>query len=176
MATGFFAKFLRGRRRSKAWDEAYRFKKAGNFAAAAGVYEGLAADSLADNELIYEGDCHDAFQMWLQAKNIDNALAQARNALRVTSDCRCLVWSDSTVDDLCKMVGELYVAGYATAADAFAKEINERLIALGLPARLETKHAKFPITCPQCGGTLPFTYSDDNLTCPFCSSVIHAGS
>jgi len=176
MATGFFAKFRRGRRRNKGWDEAYRFKKAGNFAAAAEVYQKLAADSLADNELIYEGDCHDAFIMWLQAKNIDNALGQARSALRVTSDSGCLNWSSSTVDDLCKMVGELYVAGYATAADAFANEINEQLVAKGLPARLETKHGKFPTTCPQCGGALPFTYSDDSLTCPFCSSVIHAES
>ena len=174
MATGFFAKFLRGRRRSKAWDEAYRFKQAGDFAAAAGVYEGLAADSLADNELIYEGDCHDAFVMWLQAKNVDNALGQARKALRVTSDSGCLNWSSSTVDDLCKMVGELYVAGCATAADSFANEINEQLVAKGLPARLATKHGKFPTTCPQCGGELPFTYADDNIICPFCSSVIHS--
>jgi len=63
-----------------------------------------------------------------------------------------------------------------TAADAFANEINEQLVTKGLPARLETKHGKFPTTCSQCGGALPFTYSEVNLTCPFCSSVIHAES
>lgn len=171
---GFFADFRRSRRRRKAWDEAYRFKHAGNFAAAAGVYERLAADSLPDNELIYEDDCHDAFRMWLKAKNVDSALIQARNALRVISDSDWLSMSSDTVDDLCKMVGELYVAGYATAADAFEREINEQLVAHNLPPRSETKHGLFPTTCPQCGGALPFTYSDVSLTCPFCSCVIRA--
>ena len=126
------------------------------------------------NELIYEGDCHDAFLMWLAARNVDNALAQARNALRVISDSGWLSMSDGTVDDLCKMVGELYVAGYATAADTFFREINEQLVAHNLPPRTEARHGKFPATCPQCGGTLPFTNSDESLTCPFCSCVIRA--
>ena len=171
---GFFANFRRSRGRRKAWDEVYRFKDAGNFAAAAGVYERLAAESLQYNELIYEGDCHDAFLMWLAARNVDNALAQARNALRVISDSDWLSMSDDTVDDLCKMVGELYVAGYATAADAFFREINEQLMAHNLPPRTEARHGKFPATCPQCGGTLAFTNSDESLTCPFCSCVIRA--
>jgi hypothetical protein len=171
---GFFADFRRNRRRSKAWDEAYSFIRVGNFAAAASVYERLAADSVQHNELIYESDCHDAFKMWLKAMNVDNALTQARNALRVISASDWLSSSSDTVDDLCKMVGELYVAGYATAADAFSSEINEQLVAHDLPARSQIKHGKFPTTCPQCGGSLPSTYSDESLTCPFCSCIIHA--
>jgi hypothetical protein len=171
---GFFADFKRNRRRSKGWDEAHRFKRAGQFAEAAGVYERLAADSLQYNELIYEGDCHDAFKFWLKAMNVDNALTQARNALRVISDSNWLRMSSETVDDLCKMVGELYVAGYATAADTFLREINEQLVAHDLPPRSEVKHGKFPTTCPQCAGTLPSTYSDESLTCPFCGCVIRA--
>jgi hypothetical protein len=170
---GFFADFKRNRRRRKAWDEAYSFKRAGNFAAAAGVYERLAAESLTYNELIYESDCHDAFANWLEARNVDNALAQARAALSVIG-ATDWIRSDSTVDDFCKMVGELYVAGYATAADAFQQEINAQLVAHNLPPRTVTKRGKFPETCPQCGGTLPFTNSDESLTCPFCSCVIRA--
>ncbi len=56
-----------------------------------------------NNELIYESDCHDAFKLWLKAMNVDNALTQARNALRVISASDWLRSSD-TVDDLCKMV------------------------------------------------------------------------
>lgn len=77
---GFFTEFRQNRRRSKAWDEAHGYGRSGNFAAAAEVYERLAAESLQYNELI----------------------------------------------------------------------------------------------CPQCGGTLPFTYNDVSVTCPFCSSVIRA--
>lgn len=171
---GFFTNFRRSRRRSGAWGEANRFKRAENFAAAAVVYERLAADSRQYNELICQDDCHDAFKMWLKAKNVDQALVQARNALSVIVDTCWFNSSSDELDDLFKMVGELYAAGYATAADAFAREINQQLVAHNLPPRSETRHGHFPTTCPQCGGTLPFSYSDESVTCPFCSCVIRA--
>lgn len=170
----FFENFRRDRRRSKAWSEAYGFRKAENFAEAAKVYERLALESLQYNELIYEGDCHDAFNYWIKAGNPENALRNARDALRVIGDSDWITDSVDTVDDVCKMVGELYGAGYAPAADVLANEINAKLVAHKLPARFETKHGKFPTACPQCGGVLPFTYSDSSVTCPFCSSAVRA--
>src|SRR5436190_535321 len=132
---GFFADFRRSRRRSRAWDEAHRFKRVENFAAAAGVYERLAADSRQYNELICQDDCHDAFTLWLKANDVDQALVQARNALSVIGGTSWFTSSSDEVADLFEMVGELYAAGYATAADTFAREINEQLVAHDLPPR-----------------------------------------
>jgi len=171
---GFVTNFKRNRRRRKAWDEAYRLSHSGNFVEAAKIYERMATESLEYNELIYEGDCHDAFKTWLKAANPDNALSNARNALQVIGDSDWIRLSEGTVDDLCKMVGEFYGAGYEPAADLFANEINAELVKNKLPPRFETRHGKFPAACPQCGGTLPFTYSDVSITCPFCKSVIRA--
>jgi len=171
---GFFTEFRRNRRRSKAWDEARDYRTTGNFGAAAEVYERLAKESLQYNELIYEGDCHDAFKYWLKADNPENALRNARNALKVVSASDWIIEYDDTMDDVCKMVGELYGAGYTPAAEIFANEINAELVKHKIKPRFETKHTKFPTACPQCGGTLPFTYSDVSVTCPFCSSVIRA--
>jgi hypothetical protein len=168
---GFLADLKQRRRRSQAWDEAYAFRQAGDFASAAKVCEGLAAGTLTDNELIYESDCHDAMKDWLKAHDVENALANARNALRVIAASNWFP-ADSTVDDICEMVGEFYTEGYATVADMFANEINAEYVKHNLPVRFTTKHGKFPTNCPQCGGTLPFTYSDVSVTCPFCSAVV----
>jgi hypothetical protein len=171
---GFFTEWGQNRRRRKGWDEAHAYGRSGNFAAAAKVYERLATESLQYNELIYEGDCHDAFEFWLKAANPENALRNARAALKVVSASDWIIESDDTIDDVCKMVGELYGAGYESAAEIFANEINTELVKHELKPRFQTKHGKFPMACPQCGGTLPFTYSDVSVTCPFCSSVIRA--
>ena len=172
---GFFTDFKRNRRRSKAWDEAYAYRSANKFAEAAKVYERIASESLQYNELIYVGDCHDAFTDWLKAADPENALRIARDALRVVGSSDWIIKMDHTLEDICKMVGEFYGAGYGTAADLFANEINAELVRNHLPPRFESKHGKFPAACPQCGGNLPFTYSDVSVTCPFCKSVIAAG-
>ena len=171
---GFFANFKRSRHRSKAWDQAYGFRKAGRFAEAAKVCERIASESLQYNELIYADDCHDAFKDWLKAANPENALQNARNALRVIGTSDWMLEMDDTLGKICSTVGELYGAGYAAAAELFANEINAELARHKLPPRFETKHGKFPVNCPQCGGNLPFTYSDISVTCPFCNSVIAA--
>lgn len=171
---GIFTEFRRRRRRSKAWGQAYDFKRQRKFAEAAAVYERLAEDSFKYNLFIYSGDCHDAFRLWLEAKNIDNAMREARKALHAISEKGWIKTSKSAVDDLCKIVGELYVSGYATAADTFAREINEQLEKNGLPPRLEIRRGKFPTTCPQCAGALPFSYSESSVTCTFCGSVVRA--
>jgi hypothetical protein len=171
---GLFNNFKRNRHRSKAWDEAYAYRKAGKFAEAAKVCERIAAESLQYNELIYAGDCHDAFKDWLKAADPENAMRTARDALRVIGSSDWMIEMDDTRDDICRIVGEFYEAGYGAAADLFANEINAELARHQLPPRFETKHGKFPAACPQCGGNLPFTYSDVSVTCPFCNSVIAA--
>jgi hypothetical protein len=124
---GFFTEFKRNRRRSKAWDEARAYDRSGNFAAAAEVYERLAADSLQFKELIYEGDCHDAVNYWLKAGKPEDALRNSRAALKVVSATDWIIECENTIDDVCKIVGELYGAGYAPAAEMFANEINAEL-------------------------------------------------
>ena len=169
---GFFADYRRKRRRAKARDEAYHYRQAGRLTEAAEVYERMAAEVRADNELIYEDDCHDAVRAWLQANNPEAALRNARNALKVIANSEWINLSKDTVEDICQMVGEFYAAGYGAAADLFAGEINAALAAHNLPARFQTTHGKFPALCPQCGGALPVNYSDSSVTCSFCGSVI----
>jgi hypothetical protein len=141
---GFFTNFKRNHRRNKAWNEAYRYRDAGNFAEAAKVWERLAPEALEYNELIYADDCRDAFKLWLKARDPESALRNARNALRVISDSGWITKSDHTVDDICNMVGELYGAGDATAAEIFGNEINAELVKNNLPPRFQTSHRKFP--------------------------------
>src|SRR5689334_17569192 len=104
---GFFANFKRNRYRRKAWQEAYDLKRAGKFIEAAKVYERTAAESLKYNELIYEGDCHDALECWLKAGQPEMALRIARETLQVIANTDWLKASNTT-DDICKMVGEFY--------------------------------------------------------------------
>jgi hypothetical protein len=170
---GFFANYRRKRSRAKARDEAYRHCHAGEWTEAAEVYERMAAEVREDNELIYEDDCHDAVRTWLKANNPEAALRNARSALNVIANSDWINLSKDTVEDICQMVGEFYAAGYGTAADMFAGDINAALAAHNQPLRFETNHGKFPALCPQCGGTLPSNYSDSSVTCSFCGSVIH---
>jgi hypothetical protein len=167
----FFADLKRERFRNRSWDEAYACREANDFAGAAKVYERLAEDTLTHNVLIYEGDYHDALKEWLKAGDVENALANARRALAAIADTDWFP-KDDVVEDICSMVGEFYTDGFATAADTFANEINAVYAKHGLPLRLTTKHNKFPTNCPQCGGVLPFTYSDLSVTCPFCGAVV----
>ncbi len=171
---GVFTNFKRNRHRRKAWREAYAYRRAGKFAEAAKVGERIAADSLKYNELIYADDCHDAFKDWLKAANPDQAMQNARDALRVIGTSDWMLERDDSMASFCNMVGEFVGAGYSTAAELFANEINAELARHKMAPRFETKHGKFPAACPQCGGNLPFTYSDVSVTCPFCKSVIGA--
>jgi len=112
----------------------------------------------------------DAFRMWIKAGDIDKALQQGRDMLRILDEAGWLDKSSSTLDDLSQMVGELYVAGYTTQADTFSKEINERLAARGLsiqpiPTPVAPNQGKLPTICPQCGGTLPNANGKEDVTC-----------
>jgi hypothetical protein len=170
----WFREYLRDRRRSKSWSEAYDLARAGKYAEAADIYAGRAAESLKYNELIYASDCQDAFKMWIKAKNVERALEEARNALRVLSDTGWLSKSDDSVEKLSGLAGELYVAGYAAEAESFLREINEQLAAHGLPHASAPEGAKLPTACPHCGGLLSPPRGETEVTCSYCGSVIRA--
>lgn len=173
------------RRRNKAVGEASDLEYNGKYGEAAEVYARLAAEQGKSNELIYAIYIHDAFNLWLKAKEIDKAIAQAREVLRVLSDSGWLKKSDDTVNDLSQMVGELYVAGYTAEADTFSREINAELVAQGLApmsgsittasSTASSKTGVLPVNCPDCGGPLPDSGSTDVVKCIYCGSVIHAG-
>jgi hypothetical protein len=115
--------------------------------------------------------------MWLKAKKADQALLQAGEVLGVLSDTGWLGQSSEAVDDLSKMVGELYVAGYLAEAAKLSDDINLQLAAHGLPPRANTspvRPGQFPSICPQCGGALPSSDTATEIKCPFCGSIIHA--
>src|SRR5881227_2453263 len=102
LTMGFFTDFKRNRRRSRARNEAYLYRRAENFAEAAKVWERIATESVQYNELIYKDDCHDAFTYWLKAGSPEDALRNARNALRVIGGSEWITDSPDTVDDICK--------------------------------------------------------------------------
>ena len=166
----WFREYLRDRRRSKSWREAYDLAQAGRYAEAADVYARRAAEALEYNELIYASDCHDAFKMWIKANEIGRALEEARKALRVLSDTGWLSKSDDSVEKLRGLAGELYVAGYAAEAETFLSEIKEESAAHGsAPAG-----GKLPAACPQCGGLLSAARGEAEVTCAYCGSTIRA--
>jgi type VI protein secretion system component VasK len=177
--------YQRDRRRDRAVGEASDLDYNGKPGEAAEVYAKLAAEELKSNELIYALYGRDAFKLWLKAKNIEKAMAQAREVLRVLSDAGWFKKSDDTVNNLSQMVGELYVAGYTAEADTFSKEINEALVAQGLApmtgydriagSPTTSKPGKLPAICPDCGGPLPDSGGQDEVKCLYCGSVIHAG-
>jgi hypothetical protein len=177
--------YQRDRRRDKAVGEASDLDYNGKPGEAAEVYANLAAEELKSNELIYALYSRDAFKLWLKAKNIGKAMAQARDVLRVMSDAGWLKKSDDTVNDLSQMVGELYVAGYTAEADMYTKEINAALVAQRLApmvgsdrtagALTTLNSGKLPSICPDCGGQLPDAGGKDQVQCLYCGSIIHAG-
>jgi rubrerythrin len=175
--------FQRDRRRNKTVGEATDLDYDGKPGESAEVYAKLAAEEGESNELIYALFSQNAFKLWLKAKEIDKAMAKARDILRVLSDSGWLKKSDDTVNDLSQMVGELYVAGYTAEADTFAKEINAALVAQGLAPLASAdktagpataKPGKLPSICPDCGGPLPEAGDQDQVLCPYCGSVIRA--
>jgi hypothetical protein len=181
---GAFQRWRRSRRINKALDEALSLERDGKYAEAATVYARMADEFIVDNPLIYQLYAHDSFRMWLKAKDIDNALRQADTVLRVLSDTGWIGRSDEAVDDLSKMVGELYVGGYVAEAGALSDEINQQLKAHGVPplrdfpeapgAAAVPRAGPSPSICPQCGGALPRSDGAEEITCPYCGTIIHA--
>ncbi len=175
--SGAIESWQRDRRRKEMIEQAYRLDLDGKYAAAAEIYASLAAEELHSNELIYARYSRDAIRMWLKAKDVEKALAQARSVLRVLGDAGWLNEpSSSSYDDLNQIVGDLYVAGYTSEAGDFSKEINAQRIAHGLaPAAASPGEAgKFPPVCPACGGPLHASEGQDEVKCPYCGAVVHS--
>jgi hypothetical protein len=81
------------------------------------------------------------------------------------------------IDDLVKMVGELYRADHYDEADAFLKEINAYLRSIGeepVEVALWGKAHKFPAECPHCGGQITYRGNQDETPCPFCQTMVAA--
>jgi LSD1 subclass zinc finger protein len=179
---GTFQRWRRSRRNNQALDQAFSLERDGKYAEAGVVYTRMADEYIVDNPLIYQLYSHDSFRMWLKAKNVDNAQRQADAVLHVLSDTDWIGRSTDAVDDLGKMVGELYVDGYVTEAGTLSNQINQQLKAHGMPplrVSLETPGAALKIgpsasICPQCGGSLPLSNGADEIRCPYCNSIIHA--
>lgn len=175
---GFLRKSRRSRLDRQAREEAYRLDRQGQYAEAAAVYTRMAQEYPQDNPLIYQLYAHDSFAMWLKAKKPQEAQAQAGDVLRLLADTGWLERSSDAVDDLSKMVGELYVSGYQQEAAELSAEINRQLVAHGLHARavssVSSNPGMFPATCPQCGGALPAAEGVDELKCPYCGSIVRS--
>lgn len=151
--------------------EASKFQAHGQYAEAAGNYALMSAAYQDDNVLIYVGYCHEAFRMWLKAKDAGKALQQAHAVFHVLDDTGWLKRSMEQVLDLKLMIDELKAAGYTDEADTFAGELNQKLGEFGLMLKpVSTGHA--PAVCPSCGAPLPRSAAGDEIICPFCGYVV----
>jgi hypothetical protein len=154
-------------------DDVSKFQTHGQYAEAAETYARLAAMYLNDNPLIYAGYCHDAFRMWLKAKDVENALLQAHNAFRVLDDAGWLRRSMEQVLDLKQMIDELKAAGYPAEANSFANELDRKLAEFGLMLR-PVSGGKLPTICPACGAPLPYSNFEDEIKCSSCGHITRA--
>lgn len=119
-----------------------------------------------------------AFDAWVKAKQPANALQQARTAVGfIFTASRPRV----ALNVVQEVVNELRANGYSAEADAFAREVNERLAGHGLalatttasgPAEPPPPPKKFPATCPRCGGRLPRSFGEDEIECDYCGTVV----
>jgi primosomal protein N' len=154
-------------------DEASKYQAHGQYAEAAENYARVAAAYLDDNVLIYARYCHEAFRMWLKAKNVEKALQQAQAAFRVLDDTGWLKKSMEQVLDLKLMIDELKAAGYSAEAELFAQRLNEKLGEFGLMLKPVPGDHK-PTNCPACGAPLPYAKPGNEIMCSYCGFVIHA--
>ncbi len=172
--------YLRERRRDKVVGRAIDLDQAGKYVEAAEIYAAFAVESLAESELMASLYHQYAFEMWLKANDPQNALDQARHALRMlcTPDGKWLTYnSGENAEKVIVMVSQLYAAGHTAEGQHLASEANEQFEIFGLPVRCAAapvRRSEFPPACPQCAGTLPNSPFHASITCPFCKSVIYA--
>lgn len=175
-----FRNFLRERRRDSVIGRAIDLDQAGKYTEAAGIYSGFAAESLAASELMASLYHQYSFEMWLKAKEPQNALLQARTALRMlcTPEGKWLTYNaGENANKVIQMVSQLYAAGHPAEGQTLSAEANEQFEIFGLQVRCAAapvRRSEFPPTCPQCGGTLPNSPFHASIACPFCESVIYA--
>jgi hypothetical protein len=174
---GSIQEFIRERKADRLGNFARNLKYKGKFAEAARVYEQQAAIAIQDNELIYSSDCEDAFEMWMKAGDVRNALEQARNALHGYTVRDWLKGENAYIDRLLKMVNDLYRTDHADEADLFLSDINKYLGSIGedpVTVTVIGKQHRFPDLCPHCGGAITYHGNLEETECPFCQGVVHA--
>ncbi len=181
----FLRDYLLERQRMKVWSKAYDLAKKEKYQEAAEVYNNFAPRLLEYNkvgfgELMYCTYCNYAFGLFIKAKDVENALQQARNALKILiqNDGKWIKYnSGEQANDLLKMVVALYGEGYIAEGDTLSREINEQFEKYDVPLRCIAAPAqrnKFPSICPQCGGKLPYSPNHKAIKCPFCEITIYS--
>jgi len=152
-------------------EAASKYRAQGQYVEAAENYDRVAAAYLDDNALIYAQYSHEAFRMWLKARNAANALQQARAMFRVLNDTGWLNKSMEEVLGLKQMIDEFNAADFGTEADVFAHEFSQKLGEFGLMLKPRTGQPPTP-TCPECGAPLPRFADGDEIKCSFCGYVV----
>jgi hypothetical protein len=157
----------------EAFDQATTLYDSGNFAEAAAEFSHLAqvAQSLGRPRRVIQLHLR-AFDAWINAKNGDQALAEARAALDIANrrPRKAARMAEA-------LIADLQANGFTAQANALAGNA-------GLPtptvaeaqkeAAAPQKHGTFPSTCPQCGGRLPRSFGEDEIECDYCGTVIRA--
>jgi hypothetical protein len=167
----FTGKFFKKRELGALAEEARTLQSHGRYAEAAEKYSGVASGYLEENPLIYASYSHQAFRMWLKARNGARALEQARAVLQVLDDTGWLKQSMEQVLDLILMIDEFRLAGNTVEADSFAGNLNNRLAEFGLMLKPSGGEARLSI-CPACGAQLPHADPGEELRCSFCGYIV----
>lgn len=172
--------FLLERRRSRATWKAILLASEKRFAEAARIYSDFADQHLAESTLQYSTHCEYAMENWIEAKQPQEALEQARRALRSfgNDDGEWMRYSSGDyAGALVKMATKLHTDGFTAEAETFAREVNEQLEKYNVPFRCLLDPAEkneFPSICTQCGGSLPYSTHQQAIECPFCEILVYA--
>lgn len=176
----FVREYLRERRRSAVVGKAIDLNSEGKFEEAAKIYEDFATEKLSETTLMSSLYRRYAFEMWMSAKKPQQALGQAKEALRLLceDEGKWLKNDDGeNADEIISMVSQLYAAGFTAEGADLAAESNEQFEIHGLPVRCAAepvRRSKFPVSCSQCGGVLPESPFDISINCTFCQTVVYA--
>jgi hypothetical protein len=164
----FKSSFFKKRELEALEEEARKFQSRGRYAEAAENYARIAQAYLEENPLIYANHCHEAFRMWLKAKEPAKALEQAQALFHILDDTGWLKRSMEQVLDLKLMIDEFKTAGYLAEAETFARGLNDKLAEFGLMLRPD---GHIPSICPSCGAQLPHFEAREEVKCSFCGYV-----
>lgn len=170
----FKTRFFKEREVESLKEEAQKLQSRGQYAQAAEVYNKVAAAYLDDNPLIYASNGHQAFRLWLKAREAEKAMQQARAIFHVLDDNGWLRRSMEQVLDLKLMIDEFRSAGYINEAELFAGDLNNKLGEFGLMLKPGAASAH-PSICPSCGAQLPQAEAGQQVICSFCGYVVPSG-
>jgi len=156
----------------QAFDEATGLYDSGQYAEAAAQFSHLAEVAQTFNRPRRVVQLHlRAFEAWINAKDGDQALTEARAALEIANrrPRKAARLAQS-------LIAELQAQGFTAQANALAGNagLPTPTVAEAQKEVVAEKHGTFPTTCPQCGGRLPRAYGEDEIECDYCGTVIRA--